>query len=165
VSEVRWWCISQENTPIGTWPPGASRVSLWAMSKSETVCVSIICLALLLPAAAGASSTRGEPDLSVIERHQALGRLQPPPDRDSWLGDVRVTVDRTALRRHRALGLLPDNLAAGASTGEVRAENNAFDWRDGAIGFGVGAAAVGLAIALATRAWRRTAAALPNASR
>ena len=133
------------------------------MSKSETACVFIICLALVLPAAAGGTSMRSGTDVSVIQRHQALGRLQPPSDRDSWLGDARVTVDPTAVRRHRALGLLPDILGTGSSTKAARADDNAFDWVDAAIGFSVGAAAVGLAIALASRARRRTAAALPNA--
>lgn len=120
-------------------------------------------LVLLLPAVATAEQTSAELDPSVIARHRALGRLQEPGDRDSRLGDLRVSVDRAVIRRHRALGRLPERSVTSASEARPTARNTAFEWGDAAIGFGVGVGTAGFAIALAGQGRRRSAAALRKA--
>jgi hypothetical protein len=129
------------------------------MSRSEAACVSTISLALLVTAAASGAPMRTDLDQSVMERHRALGQLYEPSDQDLWLGDLRVRVDPTAIRRHRALGRLPEGATANASQARASGEKSAFDWGDGAIGFGVGVGTLGVAIVLAGRVWGRSAAA------
>jgi hypothetical protein len=127
------------------------------MSRSEAACVSTICLALLVPAAASAAPMRTDLDQSVMERHRALGQLPEPGDQDLWLGDLRVSVDPTVIRRHRALGRLPEAATTSASQARTSGEKSAFDWADGAVGFGVGVGTLGVAIVLAGGLWRRSA--------
>jgi hypothetical protein len=137
--------------------------------------VQTLCAVLLLSATGAASAnaqTAGDnnvvlPALTVTVDRSAVDRHRalgrlPGPSHRHCLEGQTVTVDQAAERRHRALGRLPNVVATSARPVKAMVEKSGFDWGDASIGFGVGIAVLGFGLALASRLGRRSTPPLPK---